>query len=82
MRRKPSKLKLALIEAGVLAYELGHAVGISESKMCALSTGRSLPTVQQAKALAKKLKVPVDSLFDEFKKGDMRLKENWEEVAG
>lgn len=58
-----SELKLAILESGRAAYELASAIGISESRLSRIVTGRIVPTPAEKRAIAAALGVGEDLLF-------------------
>jgi DNA-binding XRE family transcriptional regulator len=77
----PTRLKVTLVSGGWVAYEVGRAAGLTDTKMTALSVGRILPTLGEAKALAKVLKLKVTDLFDQFSDGDGRRRKKTAEAV-
>ena len=65
-------IKLRRLIVGIKQQELADEVGISESTLSKIETGRRRPTDEEAKKIAKKLGCKVDRLFD---MEDVRLPE-------
>jgi len=53
------EIKIARIRAGVRAYELAQRVGLSESAMSRIETGRKQPSPELAKRITDALRAPV-----------------------
>lgn len=58
-------LKVAFIEAGRRQIEVAGDIGMDESKLSKIVNGHLEPTLEEAKAIAKALRRPVDHLFPE-----------------
>ncbi len=50
------EIKIARIRAGVRAYELAHRVGLSESALSRIETGRKQPTTEELARITEALK--------------------------
>jgi transcriptional regulator with XRE-family HTH domain len=46
------EIKIARIRAGVRAYELAHRLGLSESALSRIETGRKQPSAELAERIA------------------------------
>ena len=67
-----TKLKLALFECGRPAYLIAAEVGMSETRLSRVVTGRLRPTPEEARAVAEQLGHEVDDLFPEVAQGSGR----------
>lgn len=59
-------LKLALIQSGQTQFEIAHQVGISETRLSRLVRGRLPPSEEEAKRIARILRVSPTQLFPEL----------------
>lgn len=60
-------LKLILLQRGMHQYALAAQLGISETRMSRLASGRATPNDAEAAALANALGIPADALTPTFK---------------
>jgi transcriptional regulator with XRE-family HTH domain len=58
-----TKLKMAILESGFLAYEIAHQAGISETRMSRIVCGRRKASPEEQQRIAKALKRPINGLF-------------------
>jgi transcriptional regulator with XRE-family HTH domain len=58
-------LKLALVRTGRCQYDIAREIGMSETRLSRLATGREVPSADEAEALARLLGRSVDDLFGE-----------------
>ena len=61
------RLKITRQVHGLTQLQLANAVGVKEMRITKFETGRSLPTAQEAKAIAKLLGKQVEEIFEEVK---------------
>jgi putative transcriptional regulator len=60
---EPSPLRRARFRIGLSQDEMAAAVGVSRKTIWSLESGRSSPSLELARALARKLERPLDELF-------------------
>lgn len=56
-------LKLVLLQRGILQYTFARLVGISETRMSRIASGRAEPTPEEVSAMAEALGVSPDALW-------------------
>lgn len=59
------KLKVALHKEGLTQHAAARAIGVTETRLSRIVTGRISPTPEEKKALARLLKMPAQLLFQD-----------------
>jgi len=57
MRRQPTRLKLAIVQKGILQADLARDAGLTESRLSRLVNGRAAPREYELKNLSSALGV-------------------------
>ncbi len=58
-----TRIKLAFMNAGITQYTAAHHLGVSETRVSRIVTGRIQPSDAEKRALARLLRTTVDALF-------------------